>query len=1320
MVDEERLPQVSEAQRIGRLAQACFRANMPIDWAATDTAGTEDFGYDYQVQDLSRARARNIFRVQLKGTLSPAKNASAQYFSIGLKKSTVRYYMRTSEAILLVLADLSVDPDVPKNCPLYYVWLHDELRRIDLDNDNDTVTLRIPTSNELTNTSDLTDDIERVLKLGRVGHALDISAEEEWPDLSPASRAELVDSIPANFAQRGGGFFDAMSQTPEESWPTPKAGTMPWHFKEADISLKNGDLASAGAALDKAEMLMSGAVPLELADYWFLRGRFHQFANDPTSERDAFAKASEIPNAPPKHVVAWAESEIRMLYEIDAKVDFSHVLARLTSAAPVVQGMRARVLAAEGKYDEAMDVARGFEGVESQMAKAIIHTMRSEFDQTIEACGRGLELGGDTNHGFQTFLMLRARALYSRALGLKAGDYDVQMPPAGPAHTNVDHLNHAWDAIQEVVVAFQRAGWPPNVNYLADIWGSTAIMLDKHRDALPLISQAAKARPHIATLQRGLEVVALHCGELELALDANQRLQLDDVVVSHRVMLLHNLRRDSECVAFFEESLPMLARDHPSFGDTAAMAILSAHRIVRIDLESSWIAVLSAVPDFASHLALVEFFLAVDESPLTSADSAKNLEDRYEKLGQPIAIAQQLIGILDPAVPAEAVRCKAIARRLESASLLNRRVTLRLAQALATLEEWQPLADLCVDARKRFSQDPRLAAYHALALDKLGLTSEAMDALRALIEKGATDSLAINTYIGIVIRCGFEAEAMASISKILSIANTNGKKLDCLRLMFNLVHNANPTDSRALDYAFRYGTLCDRNDEIEEGLFLAMILRAQLSGGVASSDSRLSSLSTRFEAFFEAFPKSKILMRAEFAEQSSGAEIMKVIREITGHDDDRAAFQTKMARQLGRGEIPIPYAWRPRQILVNVSDVIHLWEIGKRSKYGERQHQLTMATPDWRRKPLDELRGQVPVMDLVALAVCNDLGVFEELFQIFPRIAVAQSTIREIANGAIQLGGGLARDKFAAIQRALRANFARIQQPHVREPADRDDWTPWASEEMKILTANGVPLYSDDAMFRVYCENEPARPPGICTLDVLGALNEVGALTTRETAQKVSLLCSWQVGLSVDFKYQAAILPLAVDTAKSVADAMTLIHRDPDSTAIFNSIWDPDKPFLDFLRAAASLLRELVDDTYSHPLRAKALMGIWYGKAKIRTNTAPPLDCIALLVVRAAITVPGLDRDSSKRLIDVYSSLIEVEYGDRMDEQKERESLVNLGRICGEIDLTNQLEADSSSRHRLGQAFTKDTSDESCFAKGCSEAMQQVAIEAFKVYKANA
>jgi len=50
-----------------------------------------------------------------------------------LKASTIRFYDRIIEAVLLFVCYLSVDPD-PVDCPVYYAWLRDEQLRIDVVN----------------------------------------------------------------------------------------------------------------------------------------------------------------------------------------------------------------------------------------------------------------------------------------------------------------------------------------------------------------------------------------------------------------------------------------------------------------------------------------------------------------------------------------------------------------------------------------------------------------------------------------------------------------------------------------------------------------------------------------------------------------------------------------------------------------------------------------------------------------------------------------------------------------------------------------------------------------------------------------------------------------------------------------------------------------------------------------------------------------------------------------------------------------------------------------------------------------------------------
>ena len=115
MSEKGRLPSVSDAQSIGFRAEKCFTALCPETWLPKSVDGTDDFGIDYRVQTLESGQATDVFRVQLKGTTVPELSADGTYISIQLKASTIRYYARFTEPILLVLCDLSANAVAIKN-----------------------------------------------------------------------------------------------------------------------------------------------------------------------------------------------------------------------------------------------------------------------------------------------------------------------------------------------------------------------------------------------------------------------------------------------------------------------------------------------------------------------------------------------------------------------------------------------------------------------------------------------------------------------------------------------------------------------------------------------------------------------------------------------------------------------------------------------------------------------------------------------------------------------------------------------------------------------------------------------------------------------------------------------------------------------------------------------------------------------------------------------------------------------------------------------------------------------------------------------------
>jgi uncharacterized protein DUF4365 len=216
------LPQESNSQRIGHLAQKCFTAKHPDSWRLKALDGTDDFGFDYQVQTVVDRFVRDVFRVQLKGTTAPLKSADRCFFSVQLKASTVRYYERATEPVLLVLCDLSANPASAVSCPLYFCWIEEELQRINktgLPPEQEYVTLRVPSANVVAPDTDVSEHVAHHRAVFRAGRALDRLVEEQRPGMSADARADLMERIPAGFRSRSYALVEAMTEVPATPWP---------------------------------------------------------------------------------------------------------------------------------------------------------------------------------------------------------------------------------------------------------------------------------------------------------------------------------------------------------------------------------------------------------------------------------------------------------------------------------------------------------------------------------------------------------------------------------------------------------------------------------------------------------------------------------------------------------------------------------------------------------------------------------------------------------------------------------------------------------------------------------------------------------------------------------------------------------------------------------------------------------------------------------------------------------------------------------------------------------------------------------------------
>jgi tetratricopeptide (TPR) repeat protein len=1254
MPHDKGLPKTGDSQEIGQEAYDCLRAKRPKGWQITELGGPHDFGFDLQVQISVDQLVVHPFRVQLKGTRSPERSADGSFLSIDLSTSTLRYFDNTDEPVLLVLCDLSVDPDEPRDCNLHYVWMREELERIQialLPPTQKEAAIRVPTVNVLDRSTNLIDEVRKRHRLSRVGHELDKSVSGMDPSLGSAERVGMVEAITRNIGSRNIAFAQALAEPATEVWVNPPRGSLAWLLTEAKVALESGKVETCGKLLDQASEHLEGSTSLEQAEYWYLRGRSHLVRGEDDAATEAFRTATATqPQA--KYWAAWAESEMRRRFRADQREDYSDVIAALPEEPdPALWAIKARLLAASHKHHEAIALLDTFDGPESLAARAVVQTMCSKSDEALQACVEGLAIDETKDNTRLLFLILRARARFNIALrGARtevAGDGDGDsedevLPPFGPIGVDAAALRLAWADIEEAVSTLEDVRWMSNAEFVIDIWIATASMLGKQDQILPRVLAVARMRPQQPEVQVAAETLAAQCGKYEAALEANSRLPDSPMKVLRRIAFLHELGRHRDCVELAAANVDVLRGSHQLSGPSTVLAALSAEVLARTDLAEAWREILcGGDQEKQAHAAMLDYLLARHKNQLGGAQVLAELSRVDAQLGHPKPTTLLLFQELDAGKESEAEQFLSVASRLRSVIRLSPMVATKTAVALATLRRWSELLALCEEAEGEFDVTGRIKAFRAFALDQLGRSEEARVIIEVMLEEGMDDGLALNTYVNIMVRCGFAEKAKLAAELILQRAQTRERRIECVKMLFGIEQQANPESPRLVDLAFRMGELAKQEDEVEEGVFLGMATTATAFGVAPLGDARKVELNNRANAFFERFPQSKVLRRVEFPADAEPEAMLSALKATVGiseeHEQQRAELETK----LQSGELPLPFAWRPRFALGNVQDVVHLWELAKRSAPEDKKFHLNMIGERWEQRPAESFRSRTPLFDLLTLFVLKDLDLLDKVFQFFPRIAISRGTLGELMKLSQVFSGSIFRGRCLELQECLKPRLAQILQPEGML-GDEEGSLPAASRELRALAASGDYLvYCDDALARMWALREKFESDGMCTLDLLCGLEELGILTSEEVATKLVQLCDWHVGIQIQLRHQLALVPRAVRVAPSVAQAASLLRMVGGFKSIADGIWGPRTDFMRGLNHIGAVVRILVQDPAITDSAIGALVVLWLDRATVRPDTPLTALQLAARITLYAVAPNKLPIAAAQRLWKVYFGVVE-------------------------------------------------------------------------------
>ena len=89
--------------------------------------------------------------------------------------------------------------------------------------------------------------------------------------------------------------------------------------------------------------------------------------------------------------------------------------------------------------------------------------------------------------------------------------------------------------------------------------------------------------------------------------------------------------------------------------------------------------------------------------------------------------------------------------------------------------------------------------------------------------------------------------------------------------------------------------------------------------------------------------------------------------------EEKKKWYQRNENLLSRSQFPVPYLIR-HNLLLNVSNFLHLWELSKITDKDYPQYQLTISAERYEPRKIENFKQRMPLIDEVALVVLFDLG----------------------------------------------------------------------------------------------------------------------------------------------------------------------------------------------------------------------------------------------------------------------------------------------------------------------------------------------------------
>ena len=1279
----EKLPLESESQTIGHHAVTAFNSKHPLNWRCTFTEGDSDAGLDVQIQVVDKGKYVGMFNAQIKGSQQKKGKSKKKlsrdgsHFSQVLNIPTLNYYINIENPIMLVFADLACNED-PRQCPVYYLWIDEELEKLCGGRDSldhlgkSSHTFHIPTANILVKDLDVLPYLKSRIQKKRALENLFKEVEQIHPD-PVSSILGIGGKIASNKI-----VLDSVLDHTDNPWvDAPKNSVAKiLHTASKYISINRIDLAEN--ELDKISLKIDNATIHEQSEYYYQRASISAIIGVYDESKKLFKKAHINDPKNKKYHLGYLESLIPKV-KLDVNV-YDVIIDKIGSKTDAeFLRLKAKLLSAKGKSDDALDLIRTLDRKENVVIEPLIYLMSKNYKKCIKSAERGLHSHEIENRPMFNLYAIKARALFE--IGTRemvVDDENKIIPFAGLPGMNPVILRDAWDEIIKAWEIARILNYPREIEHIIDISAVLGMYFNEPYVVYDHLKTLCGLRPNIQFFQETLLQYALQLNDKKVADKQFAILPETPKNIANRTIFYYKNNQKNSVVDLVISSLSHLQYENAKNNEIVfGIAAQCSDELLRHPERDKLISHLKTLPSHITILAIYEFITTLKRNPLEKEAALQKLYNLYKQGHTENEILDQLFGYLNPHERESAKKLIEVYEDIIKKRDLFENELLKVCQAMATLGKWNKVLTLTVSYLDRFKDSLKIIAVQALALDELGDTPAAIGLIEKVVNTEIYEPLVIEIYVNISLRCGFIERALKLISYMFENTSENNKKLDLLRMMYSLELHLNPENPKLLAICEKYGQINEKNDELQEGIYLLYFFSATLSEKISVTDQQKENFQHRLRIYTKKFPDSKVLRSVNISEDAKPYEILEKLSQVSGMTDEKKRWYERNENLLKHGQLPIPFLVR-HKFLLNVTNLLHLWEIAKSVDRRSPQYLLMISASLHEYRDVSILK-RIPLIDETAILVLYDLGLLDKLFTLFSKVAISKKTIIKFLNWGQGFGGSIYYKKVRKITDTLKENIDHIVQPSDSEQNKADELFDELENYKYMFKPFDNIFYTDDAITRIYVCGDDHKKNTITTIDIIEMLKEKQVITKKQEAEKISMLCGWnRINVPIKYKNILYVIRDEFDGDESVSRAVEILESNRFYNSYISSIWGVDCQYEKMLNQIGNFVAKMISEDEGIEVTNNIIIAIWYSwfqKAQfIPISEKETLSFIARSMLTISMQLSSVEhvRNSSadyySRIWSIFNDLVAFIYASRMTQEIERNSIILLAKMTAEFE----------------------------------------------------